>query len=151
MKKLLLMLVLACIVLGVRAKNDVSESKAWVDKMKSSIPYPKYNIDDTAYIAFVRHSNVTGQNVKERDIEVFQVKIKDAMLTNGSCFGNSHPAVTIFNAYYEFPLEWHYQYVETSIWEPRVGDYSKEYFEEARFHPTAKQAVEYLIQAIKGY
>ena len=49
------------------------KTKELVDSLKSSIPYPKFNIDDVLYIAFINDPNVSTDNITDEDIDVVSI------------------------------------------------------------------------------
>ena len=143
MKKLLLMLVLACIGLGVQAELKEETRKA-VDRIKAEIPYPKYNLGDTLYFPTFDLERCNEFPPGEDCIEVLQVVITDAKLVHGWV------DVTLFKEMYldECSLRWLYQYVKTSIWKPSIDDFS-DYYSDDMFFPSIKEAVEHKLQIIK--
>ena len=143
MKKLLLMLVLACIGLGVQAELKEETRKA-VDRIKAEIPYPKYNLGDTLYFPTFDLERCSEFPPGEECIEVLQVVITDAKLVH------DWVDVTLFKEMYldECSLRWLFQYVKTSIWKPSSDDYS-DYYPDDMFFPSIKEAVEHKLQIIK--
>ncbi len=142
MKKLLLMLVLACIGLGVQAELKEETRKA-VDRIKAEIPYPKYNLGDTLYFPTFDLERCSEFPPGEECIEVLQVVITDAKLVHYWL-----DVTLVSELYCNHSLGWLYQYVKTSIWKPSSDDYS-DYYPDDMFFPTIKEAVEHKLQVIK--
>ena len=142
MKKLLLMLVLACIGLGVQAELKEETRKA-VDRIKAEIPYPKYNLGDTLYFPTFDLERCNEFPPGEDCIEVLQVVITNAKLVHDGI-----DVTLVSELYCNHSLEWRYRYVKTSIWKPSSDDYS-DYYPDDMFFPTIKEAVEHKLQIIK--
>ena len=73
MKKVLFLLAISLPIICHAQCNQ--KTKEQVDSLKTSIPYPKFNIDDILYIAFINDPNVGTNNVTEKDINVKKVRI----------------------------------------------------------------------------
>ena len=142
MKKLLLMLVLACIGLGVQAELKEETRKA-VDRIKAEIPYPKYNLGDTLYFPTFDLERCSEFPPGEECIEVLQVVITDAKLVHDWL-----DVSLVSELYCNHSLRWLYQYVKTSIWKPSIDDFS-DYYSDDMFFPSIKEAVEHKLQVIK--
>lgn len=51
------------------------KTKEQTDSLKTSIPYPKFNIGDILYIAFINDPDVGTNNITEEDIDIKKVRI----------------------------------------------------------------------------
>lgn len=106
-------------------------TKAQVDSLKASIPYPKYNIGDVLYIAFITNPKADSRHLLESDVDVYKVRIEDMRLINGFS-GPDFEYGLYMNLQTGDPIEWEYQYVDASNMDPSYGDLSK-YYPEDRF------------------
>lgn len=117
------------------------KTKELIDSIKSSIPYPKFNVGDVLYIAFINDPNVGTDNVTEKDVDVMKVKIVSMSVFNsieGPDFRN------VLSVIGPLPIQWEYSFVDTSIPNPKFGDFS-DFYPEERFSKTANGAKQILI------
>lgn len=128
-------LILFFIPLFVNAQFN-EKTKGLVDSLKSSIPYPKFNIDDVLYIAFINDPNVGTNNVTEKDIDVMKVRIVNMRACNDIAGPEYSYVLSISGA---FPVKWQYQFLDTSIQSPKYRDYS-DFYSEDRFSTTVIEA-----------
>jgi len=148
MKKILLfvqIILLLSSAFRVNAECN-EETKKKVDMAKETIPYPKYNIGDVLYIAFINSPYISTNHVAEKDVEIKKVRIVDMRLQNtiggpDLLYGVYLDSVDEDNS---FPLEWVYQYVDNNIREPRNKDCS-DFYEQDRFFDNINSAKKSLI------
>lgn len=124
------------------------ETKAKVDSLKGAIPYPKWNISDTAYIAFINDPKVGTNNFTDNDIIIIKVKIVDMMLFNSIGGPNYTEGLYLQSSPSTFPVRWKYQYIDTSIKNPKYGDRS-DFYSEERFQRTPNEAKIELKKSLK--
>ena len=116
------------------------------DKLKSDIPYPKYDIGDTVYIAFIADPDIDSRYITEKDCLIKKVKIVGCVLTNGYIvhFGD------VFSLPGKYSRDekptWSYQYLELSIKDPKARDFSETLQKEDRFGKTAHEALSSLLK-----
>jgi len=142
MKKLLFAVV-AVISLVCSAQTS-NETKTSVDALKSSIPYPKYNIGDTLFIAFINDPEVAADAARSADVSVSKVRIVEMMLYNTFGGKDYHKGVFLNSPVEEFPLKWQYQFLDVSLQNPKYGDRS-EFQDEDRFFSNPEDAASSLI------
>lgn len=118
------------------------KTKELIDSLKSSIPYPKFNIDDVLYIAFINDPNVDSNNVTEEDVDVTKVRIVNMRAYNSIEGPQFSYVLSLIGA---FPVKWQYQFIDTSIQSPKYGDYS-DFYSEERFSKTVIEAKQTLIK-----
>ena len=116
-------------------------TKLKIDSLKAEIPYPKFNIGDTLYIAFITNPSIDIEGVTRNDIEVKKVRIFEMKLYN-NIDPNNH---TFFGIEGCLPLEWKYQYFDTQIKSPKYKDRS-DFYDENRFSKTISGAIDVLIK-----
>lgn len=139
MKYLILIIISAFQALYVNAQCN-EKTKEQVDFLKVSIPYPKFNINDTLYIAFINCTEIGTNKIKEKDIEVAKVKIINMKICNDVEIPESNP---IFCLGGTLPVEWKYQFIDARIKSPKIKDCSK-FYSEDRFSTSiigAKKAI----------
>lgn len=120
---------------SVRAK----ETKARVDAIKSAIPYPRFNLGDTLYIAFIKDPETATNRVRHQDVDVREIRVVNLMLVSSS-FGYKYAeGLYLEDALDEFPPRWKYQFYDTSNPNPRYGDRSA-FFDEDRFFSSPAEA-----------
>lgn len=124
------------------------ETKAKVDSLKAAIPYPKLNINDNAYIAFINDPNIGTNNFTDKDIIIIKVKIVDMMLFNSIGGPNYTEGLYLESSPSTFSVKWKYQYIDPSIKNPKYGDRSGFYSEE-RFQKTPNEAKIELKKSLK--
>lgn len=117
-----------------------------VNILKASIPYPKYNIGDTLFIAFINDPNVSTDAIRPSDVIVIKARIVEAMLCNTIGGPDFHFGVYLSSPVGDFPLKWRYQFVDTSIQNPKYRDFSA-FQDEDRFFTNPEDAVLSLINA----
>lgn len=139
----LLFAVVAVISLVCSAQTS-NETKTSVDALKSSIPYPKYNIGDTLFIAFINDPEVAADAARSADVSVSKVRIVEMMLYNTFGGKDYHKGVFLNSHVEEFPLKWQYQFLDVSLQNPKYGDRS-EFQDEDRFFSNPEDAASSLI------
>jgi len=138
MKKALFLLAFALPIICHAQCNE--KTKEQVDSLKTSIPYPKFNIDDVLYIAFINDPEVGTNDITEKDIDVKKVRICQMRAYNsieGPKFSN------VLSLRGAFPVEWQYQFIDVLIKKPKYRDRS-DFHNENQFATTpigAKQAL----------
>lgn len=140
MKKVLFILVIALPIICHAQCNE--ETKKQLDSLKASIPYPKFNIDDVLYIAFINDPNVGTNNVTEKDIDVKKVRIYNMSAYNSIEGPESSYVLSLSGTY---PVEWQYQFIDTRIENPKYKDVSG-FYSEDRFSTTAIGAKQILMK-----
>lgn len=140
MKKVLFILVIALPIICHAQCNE--ETKKQLDSLKASIPYPKFNIDDVLYIAFINDPNVGTNNVTEKDIDVKKVRIYNMSAYNSIEGSESSYVLSLRGTY---PVEWQYQFIDTRIENPKYKDVS-DFYSEDRFSTTAIGAKQILMK-----
>lgn len=140
MKKVLFILVMSLPIICHAQCNE--KTKEQVDSLKTSIPYPKFNIDDILYIAFINDPNVGTNNVTEKDIDVKKVRIYNMRAYNSIEGPESSYVLSLIGAY---SIEWQYQYIDTRIKAPKYKDVSG-FYSEDRFSTTAIGARQILMK-----
>lgn len=115
-----------------------------VDALKSSIPYPKYNIGDTLFIAFINDPELPASALQENNIDVFKVYVVEMMLYNSFGGKDYDYGVYLNSPLEEYPLRWKYQYYDASLINPRYRDRS-DFFDEDRFFPNPIEAKKSLL------
>lgn len=118
------------------------ETKNQLDSLKVSIPYPKFNIDDVLYIAFINDPNVGTNNVTEKDIDVKKVRIYNMSAYNSIEGSESSYVLSLIGTY---PIEWQYQFIDMRIENPKYKDVSG-FYSEDRFSTTAIGAKQILMK-----
>lgn len=139
----LLFAVVAVISLVCSAQTS-NETKTSVDALKPSIPYPKYNIGDTLFIAFINDPEVAADAARSADVSVSKVRIVEMMLYNTFGGKDYHKGVFLNSPVEEFPLKWQYQFLDVSLQNPKYGDRS-EFQDEDRFFSNPEDAASSLI------
>ncbi|WP_368107200.1 MULTISPECIES: hypothetical protein [Bacteroides] len=140
MKKVLFILAMALPIICHAQCNE--KTKEQLDSLKSSIPYPKFNIDDVLYIAFINDPNVGTINVTEKDINVKKVRIYNMSAYNSIEGSESSYVLSLRGTY---PVEWQYQFIDTQIENPKYKDVS-DFYSEDRFSTTAIGAKQILMK-----
>lgn len=140
MKKVLFILAIALPIICHAQCNE--ETKKQLDSLKASIPYPKFNIDDVLYIAFINDPNVGTNNVTEKDIDVKKVRIYNMSAYNSIEGTESSYVLSLSGTY---PVEWQYQFIDTRIENPKYKDVSG-FYSEDRFSTTAIGAKQILMK-----
>ena len=136
----LVSLVLLVSFISFAAYPDCNEeTKAKVDTLKSSLSYPRLSIGDIAYIAFIKDPNIGTNQLTEKDIIVKKVKIVDMMLYNSVGGPDYTEGVFLESSPKDFPLKWKYQFIDTSINNPKYGDRS-DFHDEERFQSSPIEA-----------
>lgn len=138
MKKVLFLLAFALPIICHAQCNE--KTKEQVDSLKASIPYPKYNIDDILYIAFINDPDVGTNNITDEDIDVKKVRIYNMRAYNSIEGSKSSYVLSLIGAY---PVEWQYQFIDIRIKAPKYKDVS-DFYSEEQFSTTvigAKQAL----------
>lgn len=142
MKKML-MVVFAALSLVCSAQTS-KDTRTRVDALKSAIPYPKHNIGDTLFIAFINDPEVATDRVRPTDVSVIKVRIVEMMLYN-TIGGNAYQNGVFLDVPAEdFPLKWQYQFLDTSLSNPKYGDRS-DFIDEDCFFSNPKDAADFLI------
>ena len=75
MKKFLFLLLVLSLPLSTYAQCN-EKTKTMVEELKKSITYPKYNIGDTLYIAFINNVDADINSLSDKDIDVNRVVIE---------------------------------------------------------------------------
>ena len=145
MKHLAILILASYTFLTLHANAQCTErTKAKIDSIKSQIPYPKFNVGDTLYIAFINDPNKDFYNITEKDIEIKKVKICEMKLYNNVVRDNADngwgDAFCIDGC---LPIEWKYQFIDTALKNPRYKDFSG-FHHEYRFSQNIKEAKEVL-------
>ena len=140
MKKVLFILAMALPIICHAQCNE--KTKEQLDSLKSSIPYPKFNIDEVLYIAFINDPNVGTINVTEKDINVKKVRIYNMSAYNSIEGSESSYVLSLRGTY---PVEWQYQFIDTQIENPKYKDVS-DFYSEDRFSTTAIGAKQILMK-----
>lgn len=132
MKKFALsLLVLSAAIVGFAQTSVLSKTtKARVDAFKAAIPYPKFNIGDTLYIAFIHDPEVATDRVRPQDVDVLQVRISNMMLYTSGFGYKFADGAFLEDSLDEYPPVWRYQFYDCSIQNPKYGDRSPFYAEE---------------------
>ena len=115
-----------------------------VNALKSAIPYPKHNIGDTLFIAFINDPDVAVGAVRPADVSVIKVRIVEMMLYNMFGGKDFRKGVYLDSPVGEFPLKWQYQFVDASLSNPKYGDGS-EFYDENRFFTNPEAAAASLV------
>lgn len=118
------------------------ETKKQVDSLKASMPYPKFNVDDILYIAFINNPDVGTNNITEKDIDVKKVKIFDMRACNNIAGANSDYVLSLRGTY---PIEWQYQFIDIRIEKTKYKDVSG-FHSEDRFSTTPTGAKQILMK-----
>lgn len=139
--KIFILLMLALQAFYANAQCN-EKTKEQLDSLKSSIPYPKFNIDDVLYIAFINAPDVSTDNVTKEDINVMKVRIFDMRAYN-SIGGSQFDNILSLNG--TFPVKWEYQFIDTSIKAPKYKDVSC-FYPEDRFSTTVIGAEQTLMK-----
>lgn len=150
MKKFALSLfVLSAAFVGFAQTHVPSKlTKARVDSFKAAIPYPKFNVGDTLYIAFINNPEVATDHVRPQDVDVLKVRISNMMLYT-SCFGYKFAdGAFLEDSLDEYPPVWRYQFFDCAIPNPKYGDRSPFYAEE-QFATTPEEARKSLERRLK--
>lgn len=147
MKKILLLMTFLSLVSYCYGQCS-DGTRELVDSIKMSIPYPKFNIGDTVYIACINNPAVGINQLTEKDIDVYKVRIVEMCVINGHLWGTEGNISGLFIEGSE-TMEWNYQYLDTTIKNPRYGDFSKKIFPESRFAKTSKEAIQILKKSCK--
>lgn len=122
-------------------------TKTKVDDIKSAITYPTWSIDDIVYIAFIRDARVSTSHVADKDIVVKKVRIVDMMMYNSIGGPNYIEGLYISMPIIDFPIKWKYQFIDTSIQNPRYGDRS-DFYNEEMFQKTPELAKKALRESL---
>lgn len=120
------------------------ETEERVNALKSAIPYPKHNIGDTLFIAFINDSDVAVGAVRPADVSVIKVRIVEMMLYNTFGGKDYHKGVFLNSPAEEFPFKWQYQFLDASLSNPKYGDRS-EFQDEDRFFSNPEDAAASLL------
>lgn len=139
MKRLLLLIFALITINSLLLAECTEDTKAKVDYIKSSIPYPKWNIGDIAYIAFINDPTVGTNNFTERDITVYRVEIVGMKLCNNIGGPDFADGLYLEGEIKEFPIEWKCQYLDTAITNPKYRDFS-DFISEDQFQRTPEDA-----------
>ncbi|MBR1596784.1 MAG: hypothetical protein IJ665_08875 [Phocaeicola sp.] len=149
MKKFLFLLLVLSLPLSTYAQCN-EKTKTMVEELKKNITYPKYNIGDTLYIAFINNVDADINSLSDKDIDVNRVVICDISVCNGNNFrsSNSEPGLFLgLNSIGE--IEWIYQIVDATIIKPKVRDLSKVFYSESCFSETKEGAIKNLKESHK--
>ncbi len=131
MKNVLFILVMSLPIICHAQCNE--KTKGQVDSLKTSIPYPRFNIDDILYIAFINDPDVGTNNVTEKDICVKKVQIYNMKACNSIEGPEFSDVLSLIGTY---PVKWQYQFIDTRIKAPKYKDIS-DFYSEDRFSTTA--------------
>lgn len=142
MKKIFFVFFVTLFLVG-RAQT-YKETRERVDALKSAIPYPKYNIGDTLFIAFINDPEIAVGAVRPTDVSVYKVRIVEMMLYNMFGGKDYRNGVYLDFPVEEFPLKWQYQFFDVSLPNPKYEDRS-EFQDEDRFFPNPEDAISSLI------
>lgn len=137
MKKTFLILFLIPLFANAQCNEKTKEQ---LDSLKSSIPYPKFNIDDVLYIAFIKDPEVGTNNITEEDIDIKKVRIVNMRAYN-SIEGPQFSYVLSLKG--SFLVKWEYQFIDVRIKNPKYKNCS-DFHNEHQFSTTptgAKQAL----------
>ena len=138
MKKILIILFFFPLFANAQCNE---KTKELVDSLKSSIPYPKFNIGDVLFVAFINDPEVGINEAKEEDVDVMKVQIVNMRAYNDLAGPESSYVLSINGA---FPIKWQCQFIDTSIQSPKYRDLSG-FYSEDRFFSTAIEAKQSLI------
>ena len=120
------------------------ETKSRVDALKTAIPYPKFNLGDTLYIVFINDPEVATDRVRTQDVDVLKVRIVNMSLVSSTYGYNYAEGLLLMDSLDEFPPRWKYQYLDTSLPNPKYGDRS-DFYDEERFFRDASSAISSLV------
>lgn len=123
--------------------QSTEHTKQLVDSIRISIPYPKYNINDIVYIAFIKNPKADVRFLTDKDIEVVKARIVEMCVVNGNIWGTDGDISGLFIGEYGRTEKtwWMYQYVDATIEHPLYGDFSNKLYPEERFKRTPEEAV----------
>lgn len=131
---------------------QVADQKALIASMADSIktgviggtviPAAKYKVGDIAYIAFIINPNASTSNLRDSDIKVKEVRIQSIRLSNGYSMPGFVEGLYLEDKISKMSIS--YQYVDSSIPDPKVRDCSKEFYSESRFSDTKEGAIKAL-------
>lgn len=124
------------------------ETKKKVEELKNSITYPEYNIGDILYIAFINDPEVSTENVQDKDIAVYKIKVVDMCVVNGLNCRDSNDRGGMYFSGESSEIEWKYQYIDATIVKPKFGDYSKYFYSEKNFSKTREGAIRNLKKSL---
>lgn len=144
MKKIFVILFLIPLFANAQCNEKTKEQ---LDSLKSSIPYPKFNIDDILYIAFINDPDVGTNNIADEDIDIKKVRVVNMKVYNSIEGPQFSQGLSLKGA---FPVEWQYQFIETRIKAPKYKDFSDFYSEDA-FSTTAIGAKQVLMKAEQSH
>lgn len=137
MRKLFL-IIFMCVMTAQTFAQCNEKTKAQVDSMKESLTYPKYNIGDILWICFYASDDFSDdKKATYSDLVFYKVRIVDIKPTNGLDMVDFNDSFLISNSGKK--VEWKYQYVDTSIPKPTVGDFSQSYYDEDRLYKTKEE------------
>lgn len=149
MKRFLLLLFVSTFLINVGYCQCTDATKEKVENLKNAIPYPKYNIDDVVYIAFIKDPTKATNNFKDEDIVVRKVKIVDMMLYNSIGGPEYTDGLYLDSPLQEFPIKWKYQFIDTTISNPKYSDRSN-FFDEESFCDTPIEAKKVLKEQLSN-
>lgn len=139
MKKIIVLIFSFVLLTSISFAECNENTKAKVDYIKSTIPYPKWNMGDIAYIAFINDPSIGTDNFTDRDIMVLRVKIVGMKLYNSIGGTDFADGLYLEEDIEDFPLMWKYQYLDVAIPNPKYRDFS-DFISEDQFQKTPKDA-----------
>lgn len=149
MKELAISLfVLTTSIIGFAQTVPSEKTKARVDAFKAAIPYPKFNIGDTLYIAFINDPELAISCVRPQDVDVLKVRISNMMLYTSGFGYKFADGAFLEDSLEEYPPVWRYQFYDCIIPNPKYGDRSPFYPEE-QFATSPEAAKSILFENLK--
>lgn len=148
MKKFIILIFSFIFLQAISFAECNEDTKTKVDFIKSNIPYPKWSMGDVAYIAFIKDQKIGTNNFTDRDIVVYKVKIVGMKLYNSIGGPDFSDGLYLEENIKDFPITWKYQYLDTSIPNPKYRDFS-DFINEDQFQKTPEDAKSALKQACK--
>lgn len=135
-----------CFTIGHADTTEETHNK--VDAIKASISYPKYNVGDVLYVAFINDPKVgTSRHIPDHAINVLKVRIVDIQLVNTISLDDNNDFGLYING---GEPEWRYLFVDCSILNPRVKDFHNCYIPESRFAATREDTIKQLRETVQN-
>lgn len=142
-----IMLVAFISPVSIRSQCNAT-TKGKIEALKESIPYPRFNIGDIVYIAFIKDIRIDINNLRETDLIVEKVRIEDMALYNGLEVVDDELQYGLYMSRLmdSDHMEWSYRFLDTTIVDPKYGDMSG-FYSEDRFAQTPSEAKRKLLDS----